>query len=167
MWTMHHTHHSSPWMNLTTAVRLNWLGSFVSPIFFVPFVLIGFSAEILILSLAIGLFYQFFLHTEAVGKLGFLEGWLLNTPSAHRVHHGSNKQYIDKNYGGMLIMFDRIFGTYEPEVEKVKYGVTSGNVGHNPFVINFLPLLQYFRGEWKREKKIIEEKEAEQISKIA
>ena len=167
MWTMHHTHHSSTWMNLTTAVRLNWLGSFVSPIFFVPFVLIGFSAKILILSLAIGLFYQFFLHTEAVGKLGFIEGWLLNTPSAHRVHHGSNKQYIDKNYGGMLIMFDRIFGTYEPEVEKVKYGVTSGNIGHNPFVINFLPLLQYLRGEWKREKKIIEEKEAEQISKIA
>lgn len=158
MWTMHHTHHSSPWMNLTTAVRLNWLGSFVSPVFFMPLVLMGFSPEILTVSLAIGLFYQFFLHTEAVDKLGFLEGWFFNTPSAHRVHHGSNEQYIDKNYGGMFILFDRLFGTYEPEVEKVKYGVTSGFIGHNPIKVNFLPILQYLQGDWKREKQLMEEK---------
>ncbi len=153
LWTMHHTHHSSPWMNFTTALRLNWLGSFVSPLFFLPFILIGFSPEIFVGSLALGLFYQFFLHTEAIGRLGFFEGWLLNTPSAHRVHHGSNEKYIDKNYGGMLIIFDRLFGTYEPEIEKVKYGVTTGFLGHNPIKVNFLPLIQYLKGNLNREKK--------------
>lgn len=152
LWTMHHTHHSSPWMNLTTAVRLNWLAKFISPLFFLPFILIGFSPEIFAGSLALGLFYQFFLHTEAIGRLGFAEGWLLNTPSAHRVHHGSNEKYIDKNYGGMLIIYDRIFGTYEPETEKVKYGVTSGFIGHNPLKINFLPLWEFLKGDLKREK---------------
>lgn len=152
LWTIHHTHHSSPWMNLTTAFRLNWLGGFVSPIFFVPFILIGFSPEIFTASLAVGLFYQFFLHTEAVGRLGFFEGWLLNTPSAHRVHHGSNEKYIDKNYGGMLIFYDRIFGTYEPETEKVRYGVTTGFLSHNPIKTNFYPLINYLKGSFKREK---------------
>ncbi len=153
LWTLHHTHHSSPWMNFTTALRLNWLGNFVSPLFFLPFILIGFSPEIFVGSLAVGLFYQFFLHTEAIGRLGFFEGWLLNTPSAHRVHHGSNEKYIDKNFGGMLIIFDRLFGTYEPEVEQVKYGVTTGFIGHNPIKVNFLPLVDYLRGNFNREKK--------------
>ena len=158
LWTLHHTHHSSPWMNLTTAVRLNWLGNFVSPIIFLPFILLGFSPEVMAGSLAVGLFYQFFLHTEAIDKLGFFEGWLLNTPSAHRVHHGSNKKYIDKNYGGMLIIYDRLFGTYEPETEKVKYGVTTGFLSHNPIKLNFTPLFEYLKGNWKREKKRVEEK---------
>lgn len=152
MWTMHHTHHSSLWYNLTTAVRLNWLANFVSPLFFAPLVLVGFSPFWVTASLALGLFYQFFLHTEAVPRLGRFEGLLLNTPSAHRVHHGSNSQYIDKNYGGALIIWDRLFGTYEAEGEKVRYGVTSGFVGHNPFVIQFAPLIKYVRGEWRREK---------------
>ena len=154
LWSLHHTHHSSKWMNFTTAVRLNWLGGFFSPIFFVPFILIGFSPEIFVGSLAVGLFYQFFLHTEAVGRLGFFEGWLLNTPSAHRVHHGSNAKYIDKNYGGMLIIFDRLFGTYEPETEKVKYGVTTGFSSHNPIKINFLPLYEYVKRNVKKENSI-------------
>lgn len=152
LWTLHHTHHSSPWMNLTTAVRLNWLGNFVSPIFFLPFIFFGFSAKIMVACLALGLFYQFFLHTEAIGKLGVLEGVFLNTPAAHRVHHGSNKKYIDKNYGGMLIIFDRLFGTYTPETEKVDYGVTTGFLGHNPIKVNFLPLILFFKGKWNREK---------------
>jgi sterol desaturase/sphingolipid hydroxylase (fatty acid hydroxylase superfamily) len=158
LWTLHHTHHSSLWYNLTTAVRLNWLGSFVSPVFFIPFVLIGFSSKILLGSLALGLLYQFFLHTEAVGRLGFFEGWLLNTPSAHRVHHGSNEKYIDKNYGGMLIIYDRLFGTYQPETEKVKYGVTTGFLSHNPITLNFSLLFHYLKGNWKREKRIANEK---------
>lgn len=152
LWTLHHVHHSSPWMNLTTAVRLNWLGHFINPIFFVPAVFLGFSPEILIGSLALGLFYQFFLHTEAIDKLGWLEGWLLNTPSAHRVHHGTNEKYIDKNYGGMLIIYDRLFGTYERETEKVNYGVTTGFMGHNPITVNFKPLLDYVKGNFRREK---------------
>ncbi|MEM8847512.1 MAG: sterol desaturase family protein [Bacteroidota bacterium] len=158
LWTLHHTHHSGMRMNLTTAVRLNWFGTFVSPLVYIPFVLLGFSAEILILSLAIGLFFQYFLHTEAIGKLGIFEGKFFNTPSAHRVHHGSNEKYIDKNYGGMLIIFDRWFGTYQAETEKVKYGVTTGFYSNNPFKLNFLPIIQFVKGNWKREKQHLKTK---------
>ena len=154
LWTMHHTHHSSPWMNLTTAVRLNWVANFVSPFFFAPFILLGVSPEWMTASLALGLFYQFFLHTAAVPPLGWLEGKLLNTPSAHRVHHGSNSVYIDRNYAGALIVWDRLFGTYQAEVEPVRYGVTTGFVGHNPLVIQLAPLWKYLRGQWRREKEI-------------
>lgn len=152
LWALHHTHHSALKFNLTTAVRLNWLGLFVSPLFYIPLVLIGLSPEIIITCLAIGLFYQYFLHTESIKKLGIFEGVLLNTPSAHRVHHGSNEKYIDKNYGAMLIVFDKLFGTYQSEEEKVTYGVTSGFFSNNPLIINFKPLVEYFKGNWKREK---------------
>lgn len=158
LWTLHHTHHSGMKMNLTTAVRLNWIGTFVSPLIYIPFVLLGFSSEILIISLAVGLFFQYFLHTEAVGKLGFFEGFFLNTPSAHRVHHGSNEKYIDKNYGGMLIVFDKLFGTYQPETEKVNYGVTTGFYSNNPIKLNFQPIIEYIKGNWKREKQHLNEK---------
>jgi sterol desaturase/sphingolipid hydroxylase (fatty acid hydroxylase superfamily) len=160
LWTMHHAHHSSPWMNLTTAVRLSWLGKFASPLIFAPFVLLGLSPEFLTASLALGLVFQFFLHTEAIGRLGWFEGKLLNTPSAHRVHHGSNTQYIDKNYAGVFIVWDRLFGTYEPEGEPVRYGTTTGFIGHNPLVVHFLPLWKYLNGDWKREKQIAAEQEA-------
>lgn len=156
LWTLHHTHHSSPWMNLTTAFRINWMGSFVGQVYFLPIIWIGFSPEVLAGCLAASLFYQFFLHTEFVGRLGWFEGLLFNTPSAHRVHHGSNEAYIDKNYGGMLIIFDRIFGTYQAETEAVNYGVTTGFMGHNPLKIIFLPLLQFVQGKWKREKDRVE-----------
>ena len=82
-----------------------------------------------------------------VGKLGFLEGWFFYTPSAHRVHHASNEKYIDMNYGGTLILFDRIFGTYAPEVEKVEYGVTTGFIGHNPLRILFTPIVRLIKGK--------------------
>ena len=152
LWTMHHTHHSSTWMNLTTAVRLNWMANFISPLFFAPLMLLGLSPEWVATSLAIGLFYQFFLHTQAVPALGWFEGKLLNTPSAHRVHHGSNPIYIDKNYAGALIVWDRLFGTYQAEVEPVRYGVTTGFVGHNPLVIQLAPLWKLLHRDWKREK---------------
>lgn len=159
LWTMHHTHHSSPWMNFTTAVRLNWIAKFVSPLYFAPLVLFGLSPEFLAGSLALGLLFQFVLHTEVVGRLGWFEGKLLNTPSAHRVHHGSNTQYIDKNYAGVFVVWDRLFGTYAPEKEPVKYGVTTGFVGYNPLVVQFEPLWQYVRGNWRREKQIAKERD--------
>jgi sterol desaturase/sphingolipid hydroxylase (fatty acid hydroxylase superfamily) len=152
LWSIHHTHHSSPWMNLTTAVRLNWIGKFISPVFFAPLVLLGLPATFVTASLAIGLLYQFSLHTRAIGRLGRFEGAVLNTPSAHRVHHGSNARYIDRNYAGVFIIWDRLFGTYQPEDEPVKYGVTTGFVGHNPLVVQFQPLWKYLRGKWRREK---------------
>ena len=165
LWTMHHTHHSSPWMNFTTAMRLNWVAKFVSPLYFSPLVLLGLSPEFLALSLALGLLFQFFLHTEVIGRFGWFEGKFLNTPSAHRVHHGSNTRYIDKNYAGVFVVWDRLFRTYAPEEEPVRYGVTTGFVGHNPLVVQFKPLSQYIRGEWRREKKIAAEREMSQNRK--
>lgn len=155
LWAIHHTHHSGTHMNLTTAVRLNWLGSFVSIPFFLPLVLLGFSPNLIVLALAVNLLFQFFLHTEAVTTLGKLEGVLFNTPSAHRVHHGSNPAYIDKNYGGFLIIFDRIFRTWQPEEETVRYGVTTGPGSCNPFAIVFGPLRQWARGDFHREKQAV------------
>ena len=152
LWAMHQTHHSSPWMNLTTALRLNWVAKFVSPFFFVPLIIVGFSPAVVPLCLTLGLLYQFWLHTRAIGKLGWLEGRLFNTPSAHRVHHGSNPRYIDKNFAGVFIVWDRVFGTYEPESESVEFGITTGFVGHNPFVIQFLPIWRFFRGTARLEK---------------
>ena len=165
LWTMHHTHHSSPWMNLTTAIRLNWIANFISPLFFAPLILLGFSPEWVLASLALGLFYQFFLHTEAVPKLGWLEGKLLNTPSAHRVHHGSNSAYIDRNYAGALIVWDQLFGTYAAETEPVHYGVTTGFVGHNPFVVQLAPLWKFLRRDWKRERDIDRERAVARASR--
>ena len=81
-----------------------------------------------------------------------MRGKLLNTPSAHRVHHGSNEEYIDKNYAGVFIVWDRLFGTYEPEINPVRYGVTTGFLGHNPLTAQFQPLLSYFGGQWRLEK---------------
>jgi hypothetical protein len=82
------------------------------------------------------LIYQFWLHTEAVDKLGPLE-WVMNTPSHHRVHHGSNVPYLDKNHGGIFIIYDRLFGTFAPEVEPVEYGLTTNIHSFNPLVIGF------------------------------
>jgi len=85
--------------------------------------LLGFRPEMILAAHTISLVYQYWIHTELVGRLGVLE-WLLNTPSHHRVHHGSNPQYIDKNHGGIFIVWDRLFGTFEPEVERPVYGLT-------------------------------------------
>ncbi len=145
-WAFHLVHHSSPWMNLTTSYRLNWLAGLISPFFYLPAILIGLPPEMVIVSYAVNLFYQFFLHTEAIGKLGFLEH-IIDTPSSHRVHHGSNDQYIDKNFGGVLIIWDKVFSTYEPEVEKVQYGITTGFMGQNPFKLVFQGFIDFFRGK--------------------
>ncbi len=150
LWALHQVHHSSPWMNFSTGLRLTWLGPIITPFFHLPMILIGFHPLLVGSAVLFNLFYQFWLHTEMIPRLGFLEGWI-NTPSAHRVHHATNKIYIDKNYGGILMIWDRLFGTYEPESEPVTYGVTTGFTGHNPFVNQFIGLRDLFRGklDWK------------------
>lgn len=152
LWALHHTHHSSAWLNLTTAVRLNWLGKFISPFFFLPLVILGLPFQFVGLSLGAVLFYQFFLHTQAVPSLGKWEGVLFNTPSAHRVHHGSNSRYIDRNYGGIFVIWDRLFGTYTAELETVRFGVTTGSMGYNPLKVQFRPVWELLKGDWRREK---------------
>ena len=143
LWSIHHTHHSSQAMNFTTAFRLNWVGKFVGPLFFLPLIIIGLPAEYVFGSLALGLFYQLFLHTEFLPRMGWFEGKLLNTPSAHRVHHGVNPLYIDKNYAGVFIIWDRMFGSYQAETETVQYGTTDGFIGYNPLSIQFGAMIRY------------------------
>ena len=144
LWAFHVIHHSSPLMNLTTAYRLNWFNALVSPLFFVPAALIGFPPEWIVISYALNLLYQFFLHTEAIGKLGPVEG-ILDTPSAHRVHHGRNPLYIDKNFGGVFMVWDRLFNTYQRETEKVQYGIPHGFISHNPLVLMMYGFKDLFR----------------------
>ena len=136
LWAHHSVHHSSPEFNLTTALRLAWTESLIEWVFFIPMILIGFSVVQTLIAISIVVAYQTLIHTEKVGKLGVLDK-ILNTPSVHRVHHGSNRQYLDKNYGGILIIWDRLFGTYEPEIEKVIYGLTEQLGTSNPIKINF------------------------------
>jgi sterol desaturase/sphingolipid hydroxylase (fatty acid hydroxylase superfamily) len=133
-WAFHEVHHSATNLNLTTSYRLNWFGGLVGLFFYLPLVLLGFPPLFVVGSLALGLLYQFFQHTEAIRTLGFLEG-IVNTPSAHRVHHASNGPYLDKNYGGVLMIWDRMFGTYAKEEEKCVYGITTGFVSNNPFTL--------------------------------
>lgn len=139
LWFFHEVHHSSTRFNLTTSFRLHWFGRIVAPLIFAPLVVLGFKSEQVVVFFIANLFYQFFLHTQAVGKLGMLEG-IINTPSAHRVHHGRNQIYIDRNFGGILMIWDRLFGTYQSEVEDVEYGVLGGVASNNPLVVQFYRL---------------------------
>ncbi|MEN9727204.1 MAG: hypothetical protein RL434_1570 [Pseudomonadota bacterium] len=145
LWAAHVTHHSSPRYNLSTALRQNITYPLVATwAIWLPLVLIGFDPITVIFVVAINLFYQFFVHTQMVDKLGPLE-WLLSTPSHHRVHHGRNPQYIDRNYGGIFIIWDRIFGTFTPEEEAVDYGITHQVNTHNPIKLIFHEWVSVFR----------------------
>ncbi len=157
LWALHHVHHSSPEYNMTTSVRLNVLSNVVGAIWFAPMALFGFSDTIILTTLSAALFFQFFLHTQAIPPLGRIEGWI-NTPSAHRVHHGSNDWCIDRNYAGTFAFLDRLFGTYQPEIGPVTYGVTTGHYGYNPLKLAFSPIINWAtRKGWMREKAIIEQ----------
>ncbi|WP_375587355.1 sterol desaturase family protein [Flagellimonas aurea] len=146
LWAFHLVHHSSLFMNLTIGYRLNWLSALITPVILAPLILLGLPLEFVAVSFAMNLLYQFFLHTEAIGKLGIIEGFLA-TPSAHRVHHGSNKEYIDKNFAGVFMFWDRLFGTYQPETIKPVYGVTTGFISNNPFVLIFKGFKDLFKGK--------------------
>jgi len=135
-WAHHSVHHSSPEYNLTTSMRLSWIDSLVEWIFFAPMIVIGFDPVQALICISVVVIYQTWIHTEKIGKLGWLDGFL-NTPSVHRVHHGSNGDYLDKNYGGILIVWDRLFNTYQKEEEPVVYGVTEPIETVNPIKINF------------------------------
>lgn len=136
LWANHSIHHSSEEFNFTTALRISWVDALIEWVFFVPMMLLGFSVVQTIIVFLIIISYQSWVHTEKIGKLGAIDK-ILNTPSAHRVHHGQNRQYINKNYGGVFMIWDQIFGTYEPEGEKVIYGITIPIRSFNPLIINF------------------------------
>jgi sterol desaturase/sphingolipid hydroxylase (fatty acid hydroxylase superfamily) len=137
MWAFSHSvHHSSPLFNQTTAVRISFVDGFISPWYYTLIILIGFDPFLVAAAFGFTLGYQQWIHTETIGKLGRFDLWF-NSPSNHRVHHGSQPQYLDKNYGGILMIWDHMFGTYEAENEKVVYGLTEPINSVNPWKVHF------------------------------
>lgn len=137
-WTAHVVHHSSEHMNMTTAMRQSLLYSITGWwLFFMPLVLLGVHPAAVFLLYAVDLAYQYWIHTESIGKLHPWIEYVFDTPSNHRVHHGRNPEYIDKNYGGVLIIFDRWFGTYAEEKEQVDYGIVNQIHSNNILTLNF------------------------------
>jgi len=136
LWAAHVNHHSSQLLNLTTALRQSWGERLYKYIFWLWLPLLGFPPMMIMVLMSTNLIYQFFLHTQLVGKLGPIE-WIFNTPSHHRVHHASNANYLDRNHAGTLIIWDRLFGTFVSESlsEKPVYGIVNNIHTYNPFVI--------------------------------
>jgi sterol desaturase/sphingolipid hydroxylase (fatty acid hydroxylase superfamily) len=138
-WITHSVHHTSNDLNISTSYRIGWTGRIMSIyIVLAPMVWLGFLPRAVFAAYALLLGYQFWVHADWIPKLGFVEG-ILNTPSAHRVHHGGNIEYLDANYGGVVMIFDRIFGTYRPEIDgvPVRYGLAKPLHTYNPFRIVF------------------------------
>jgi sterol desaturase/sphingolipid hydroxylase (fatty acid hydroxylase superfamily) len=135
-WASHVVHHSSQHYNLSTALRQTWVPMTYLP-FWLPLLLLGFAPWMVLLAQSWSLIYQFFLHTERVGRLPRPLEAVLNTPSHHRVHHGANEQYLDRNYGGILVIWDRLFRSFEPEGERVRYGLTTNLRTFNPVKVAF------------------------------
>ena len=137
LWASHSTHHSSTRLNFSTAFRQSmtyplsgmWL-------FWLPLALIGFTPDLVLFVVAINLAFQFFVHTQLVNKLSFIEK-IFNTPSHHRAHHATNAQYIDKNFAGIFIFWDKLFGTFILEEEVPRYGVLPQLASHNPLILTF------------------------------
>ncbi len=135
-WACHVNHHSSRYYNLSTALRQPWT-PFLGIVLYPPLALVGVRPAMIMIAGGLNLIYQFWVHTEAVQKLPRVVELVLNTPSHHRVHHGKNPQYLDKNYGGILIVWDRLFGSFEEERERVIYGLTHDIETYNPLRIAF------------------------------
>lgn len=148
IWAGHGPHHQSEEYNLTVALRQGALERCFSWVFWLPLALLGFPPLVFIACNQLNVIYQFFVHTKAIHRLGFLEH-VMNTPSHHRVHHGKNPRYIDKNYGGMFIVWDKLFGTFEPESEAPVYGTVKPLHSWNPLWANavfFRDMATYMQG---------------------
>ena len=145
-WTAHVPHHSGETMNFTNAMRQSLLNAFVgSFVFYLPLVWLGVPPAVVMFCLAVDLAYQYFVHTESIGRFPKWYEYVFDTPSNHRVHHGRNPEYIDKNYGGVLIIFDRLFGTYAEEKAKVEYGITQQIRSYNFLVLNVHEMVDMMR----------------------
>lgn len=147
LWAAHINHHSSTHYNLTTALRQSWTTPFTGVIFWAPLALIGFPIEMILIQKSVSLLYQYWLHTELIGKLGWF-GKVFNTPSHHRVHHGTNPLYLDRNHAGIFIIWDKVFGSFEPEGEPVDYGLTHNIHTYNPVKIAFHEWSAMLRNSW-------------------
>lgn len=137
LWAAHENHHSSEYFNYSTALRQSYTTPFTVPLFYWWLPLAGFHPWMVLTQISISLIYQFWIHTELIGRLpGWFEA-VVNTPSHHRVHHGANVEYLDRNHAGILIVWDRLFGTFEPERARVRYGLTKPIHTWNPLRIAF------------------------------
>ena len=140
VWASHVNHHSSQHYNLTTALRQTWSGTFTfMMVMRAPLILLGFHPAMVLFAGGLNLIYQFWIHTEAIGKLPRWVEAVMNTPSHHRAHHGRNPRYLDCNYAGVFIIWDRMFGTFVPEIEsdKVDYGLVHNLGTFNPLRVAF------------------------------
>ncbi|HLP49434.1 MAG TPA: sterol desaturase family protein [Chitinophagales bacterium] len=149
LWGSHIVHHQSEEYNLTVALRQAWLQGAFSWVFYLPLAVVGFSPATFITIASLQTLYQFWIHTKLIGKMHPAFEYVFNTPSHHRVHHGVNPKYIDKNHGGTLIIFDRWFNTFQPEEEEVVYGITKQTNSWNPLWVNFEYWIDLFRQAFK------------------
>ena len=136
LWAAHVNHHSSERYNLSTALRQSWTTPVTGPLFWAPLPLLGFAPHMVVIAQAVSLLYQYWIHTETIRSLGPFE-WLFNSPSHHRVHHGSDDLYLDRNHGGILIVWDRMFGTFQREGARPTYGIRKRLESYNPMTIAF------------------------------
>jgi len=153
LWAEHSVHHSSEEFNFSTALRLPWVTPLFGWLAFVPLVLLGFSPLHVFIALQLNLMFQYFVHSDTIGKLGFVEHYF-NTPANHRVHHASNAEYIDRNFAGVFIFWDRMFGTYAEENAKPVYGAKYKIPSRDPFSVNFYPWVELLKraanaGGWR------------------
>jgi sterol desaturase/sphingolipid hydroxylase (fatty acid hydroxylase superfamily) len=145
-WASHVVHHSSKRYNLAAALRQTWTGNLTgSFLFWFWMPLVGFHPIIVLMMQSISLIYQFWIHTEMVHRLPAPFEFILNTPSHHRVHHGTDLKYLDKNHGGILIIWDRLFGTFKQEEERPVYGLTRNIGTFNPVIVAFKTWAELFR----------------------
>ena len=154
LWNRHFIHHSSEDFNLSCALRQSISNTLkFSAIFMVPAALLGVPASIFAILGPLHLYMQLWYHTQMINKLGFLE-YIIVTPSHHRVHHAINSEYIDKNYSQILIIWDKLFGTFQPEMDNVKpvYGTLKQAQTWNPVIINFKHIWQLIKDAWHAER---------------
>ena len=144
LWTVHMSHHSSEEMNFAVSFRQAWFGPVSKIPFFMVLPILGLDPLMIAVAGVVSTLWGVVGHTQIIGKLGPLE-WVFNTPSHHRVHHGSNPEYIDKNYGNLFIIWDRIFGTFEPENKPVEYGLVNNVNTFNPIKITFMGWEKLFK----------------------
>jgi len=144
-WTGHVIHHQSEDYNFSVALRQGAFQKIFTAWFFIPLAILGFKTEWFLYIGAFSTLYQFWIHTEAIEKLPRWFEYVFNTPSHHRVHHGRNPKYIDKNHGGTFIIFDRLFGTFQAEEERPTYGITTPVASYNPLVAHWKPFESIFK----------------------
>ena len=153
LWASHVVHHHGEEFNLSTALRQTGTDFLFKWIFYCPLLFLGVPPEIFVTVAALNLIYQFWVHTEHIDRLGIID-YILVTPSNHRIHHAQNKEYVDANYGGVFIIWDRIFGTFIDERKDLKpvYGTSKPLKSWNPFWANFEVWVEMIRDSWRTEK---------------